>query len=471
MAGQVTCSLGLVTLVLGATGAAIGAYNAQRLTRLQRKISGDPNALAENVESVKRETAAAYADLRMMGMMLGRTNKAAGHMRQEVLRSCEQLQRTLDEMATQLQDGGIVNQNEPGLTNLQFEMSMVSEQLDEMQIDKLRRALLKVQRRYKSCLLPLTKGELPHASDIEKLLDSAESLDTLALNSMLKLAKGDPARLPLYAGRAFAVRVEVDARNMRSLREGDSPLVQLDNYSKSLLRSLREDIKEEIQTLWQRCDGAIYPVTVVLAPLFAQYSILGRALTLALSSDPTVRLTDGTSVMVDTFGDEEIIWDDNMQDFRKIFQEKSDPMEVEDPLGERINLVSLSDCMWFVGWQGHTSDFPVKQMPDEIPTQALLKQLGIPPQRAKVLDQKDTKVLLQAVLPERLQKVQQLMERELSWATQLGARLELLKERPELPTLEDVKDNPWFEYDMAEADLDMDEFEDAEEWFDADEDV
>ncbi|CAI7903409.1 unnamed protein product, partial [Closterium sp. NIES-54] len=227
-------------------------------------------------------------------------------------------------------------------------------QLDSAELDVLEKAVRILHLRYRSCLRPLTKGRLPSVTELRELRVSAEALGVRsALLCLDRIPKGDPRRLALFAFRTFALRAELDAEALRDLDEpppGNAWPVSSYRVGTPRLRALLEDMVEEVESLWNATNRTLYEVAIVLAPVLAQYALLGKAVGMAMEQY-YARLTvrkHGRVVMA--VGDEIILWDDGLEDVRELFL--AEKAADEQPLGSAVRIDSMNDYSWFVSWNG-----------------------------------------------------------------------------------------------------------------------
>eukprot|EP00271_Cylindrocystis_brebissonii_P008935 TRINITY_DN2347_c0_g1_i1.p1 TRINITY_DN2347_c0_g1~~TRINITY_DN2347_c0_g1_i1.p1 ORF type:complete len:613 (-),score=184.87 TRINITY_DN2347_c0_g1_i1:365-2203(-) len=488
--GQLATPFGIANIALGAGSAAVGAYNAYHVHKLQDDVTGtrkDLSAVGAAIGRVKHGMGDMRGDLMGLGFGIKSAKRDVQGLRQEVIRACDQLFGSLEELAEQLQDSVAFAAKEM-VKEVHRGIASVHKKLEEKDLDKLKLSCKKVHRRYKSCLLPLTKGEVPHSTDIERLMDTAESLAAKVEIATEKIPMGDPRRLPLLAFRTFAARAEVDARKMRQLLEEEGAVAgdaeKLDAYSAEILNNVLGAIAAEVDAMWADCNGTLYAIGVELAPVLAQYALLGRALDMALS-EKTVTVLDGERAII-AQGDEDILFDDGLDELRSLFPPEVSKIETAewmtmreaedadmDALEEALRLHRISDFVWYAAWREDENDLEVEEIPREVPVRVLMAELGAPENLAEGLTRGMRSALLKAVLPNFQSQAQHKILEELKWATAKGAKLML--KRPVMsvpvrrvatgePIIEEVEEEG--EEGVEERELDPDEvFEDAEEWF------
>ncbi|GJP39951.1 hypothetical protein CLOM_g24266 [Closterium sp. NIES-68] len=303
-------------------------------------------------------------------------------------------------------------------------------QLDSAELDVLEKAVRILHLRYRSCLRPLTKGRLPSITELRELRVSAEALGVRsALLCLDRIPKGDPRRLPLFAFRTFALRAELDAEALRDLDEpppGTAWPVSTYRVGTTRLRALLEDMVEEVESLWNGTNRTLYDVAIVLAPVLAQYALLGKAVGMAMEQY-YARLTvkkHGRVVMA--VGDEIILWDDGLEDVRELFLAEKDADE--QPLGSAVRIDSMNDYSWFVSWNGTSA---VDNIPSEVSVKKLLHSIGAPTARLTGLRARDKGLLMGVTVPDVRVEAEKRVLVQLQWVVEGGGKLEIKAVRPQ----------------------------------------
>ncbi|CAI5528756.1 unnamed protein product [Closterium sp. Naga37s-1] len=303
-------------------------------------------------------------------------------------------------------------------------------QLDSAELDVLEKAVRILHLRYRSCLRPLTKGRLPSVTELRELRVSAEALGVRsALLCLDRIPKGDPRRLALFAFRTFALRAELDAEALRDLDEpppGNAWPVSSYRVGTPRLRALLEDMVEEVESLWNATNRTLYEVAIVLAPVLAQYALLGKAVGMAMEQY-YARLTvrkHGRVVMA--VGDEIILWDDGLEDVRELFL--AEKAADEQPLGSAVRIDSMNDYSWFVSWNGTSA---VDNIPSEVSVKKLLHSIGAPTARLAGLRAKDKGLLMGVTVPDVRIEAEKRVLAQLQWVVDGGGKLEIKAARPQ----------------------------------------
>ncbi|CAI5980031.1 unnamed protein product [Closterium sp. NIES-65] len=371
--------------------------------------------------------------------------------------------------------------------------------LDPADLDGLEKAVRILHLRYRSCLRPLTRGKLPSRTELKEMRLSAQAMGVRAAMMMIdKVPKGDPRRVPLFAFRTFALRAELDSQALRSTPEpaaaataepaaataepanksapatangchppSSSPSPSpsrwdVDSYriAAAPLEDLLEDLTDEVQAVWEASQRTVYDVAVSLAPVLAQYALLGRAVQLVIQENNQVVTAEGGSggaggsgagVAVPAVGDELILWDDGLDDVRDLFlpdrreanlnsspSPSSSPSSSSAssaaacsfsssfPLGATVRIDSMSDFSWFVAWNGTS---PVDSIPSEVSVKRLLHSIGAPSSQHAMLRSSDKSLLMAVTLPEVRFEAERRVGEQLAWAVEGGARLEMKQGR------------------------------------------
>ncbi|CAI7920621.1 unnamed protein product, partial [Closterium sp. NIES-53] len=145
-----------------------------------------------------------------------------------------------------------------------------------------------------------------------------------------KVPKGDPRRVPLFAFRTFALRAELDSQALRSTPEPAAAAAEpasataepvsmtapatangchpsssslspspsrwdVESYliAAAPLEDLLEDLTDEVQAVWEASQRTVYDVAITLAPVLAQYALLGRAMQLVIQENKQVVTGEG----------------------------------------------------------------------------------------------------------------------------------------------------------------------------------
>ncbi|CAI5981022.1 unnamed protein product [Closterium sp. NIES-64] len=378
--------------------------------------------------------------------------------------------------------------------------------LDPADLDGLEKAVRILHLRYRSCLRPLTRGKLPSRTELKEMRLSAQAMGVRAAMMMIdKVPKGDPRRVPLFAFRTFALRAELDSQALRSTPEpaaaataepaaataepanksapatangchppSSSPSPSpsrwdVDSYriAAAPLEDLLEDLTDEVQAVWEASQRTVYDVAVSLAPVLAQYALLGRAVQLVIQENNQVVTAEGGSGgaggsgagvavrkhtrVVPAVGDELILWDDGLDDVRDLFlpdrreanlnsspSPSSSPSSSSAssaaacsfsssfPLGATVRIDSMSDFSWFVAWNGTS---PVDSIPSEVSVKRLLHSIGAPSSQHAMLRSSDKSLLMAVTLPEVRFEAERRVGEQLAWAVEGGARLEMKQGR------------------------------------------
>ncbi|CAI5932672.1 unnamed protein product [Closterium sp. NIES-64] len=241
--------------------------------------------------------------------------------------------------------------------------------------------------------------------------------------------QGDPRRLALFAFRTFALRAELDAEALRDLDEpppGNAWPVSSYRVGTPRLRALLEDMVEEVESLWNATNRTLYEVAIVLAPVLAQYALLGKAVGMAMEQY-YARLTvrkHGRVVMA--VGDEIILWDDGLEDVRELFL--AEKAADEQPLGSAVRIDSMNDYSWFVSWNGTSA---VDNIPSEVSVKKLLHSIGAPTARLAGLRARDKGLLMGVTVPDVRIEAEKRVLAQLQWVVDGGGKLEIKAARPQ----------------------------------------
>ncbi|CAI7924216.1 unnamed protein product [Closterium sp. NIES-54] len=183
---------------------------------------------------------------------------------------------------------------------------------------------------------------------------------------------------------------------------------------------------EEVESLWNATNRTLYEVAIVLAPVLAQYALLGKAVGMAMEQY-YARLTvrkHGRVVMA--VGDEIILWDDGLEDVRELFL--AEKAADEQPLGSAVRIDSMNDYSWFVSWNGTSA---VDNIPSEVSVKKLLHSIGAPTARLAGLRARDKGLLMGVTVPDVRIEAEKRVLVQLQWVVDGGGKLEIKAARPQ----------------------------------------
>ena len=208
-------------------------------------------------------------------------------------------------------------------------------------------------RYYELCTQEMRAGQEPPAADVRRVIDVATTLIAWLDTRMAAIPVGRPERLPLLVSRAFALRLEVDARNQLD----EAPDGRRGEFS-----LLRGAIRKELEAL---IEGAtVYALAEERRELVEQYVFLNRAHS---GSATMVEFSDGS--MVPYYPQNALSWDDGLERVRHAAQ-----LRDAEPVLARIELKTLGEHQSLQRLVG----LPRGATEDDVGRDVIVRALGLP---------------------------------------------------------------------------------------------
>jgi len=240
-------------------------------------------------------------------------------------------------------------------------------------------------RYYEVCSTEIQSGRTPPAADLRRIVDVATSLVAWLDSQLAEFAPGRPERLPMLVARAFALRLERDARTLLD----EAP--ESRNQDFKVLQSL---IADEIHVLTRGKD--VVSVAVNNQPLVEHYVFLHRAL-----GGPATILEFDNGLLLPMYPDDLMTWDDGLERVRVLVQSAR---EAPDEVHGAIELRTLAEHR---SWQQLTG-LPRGSTEDRIPSREVAEVLGL---GEHVPAEDDLRELLGAA-PSGLEALEQALKKE-----------------------------------------------------------
>lgn len=237
-----------------------------------------------------------------------------------------------------------------GFRSVHEALSSAEARREARELEQQMRALY---RYHELCTREMLAGRPPPPSDLRRIVDVATHLIAWLDTRLSALPVARPERLPLLVARAFALRLEVEARGLLDEAPGgrDREFEQLRAIVRGELHALTEGA-----TLFTLAEGH--------RVLIEQYVYLDRA---ARRSATVVEFGDGA--LLPFYSQRMVIWDDGLERVRQIVAQRRDA-----PAPARITLDTLGDHQ---GWQ-RLAGLPYGGSDDEIDRAELARILGLP---------------------------------------------------------------------------------------------
>jgi len=331
--GLLAANLGLGLLNLG-----VGLWTAWKVHKIDRKIDG----LIDHVERIDSKVdnitwllkaSVVHLDglIRNNALMLGLLIEHQHHLGQG-----------LDLLRKELAQG---------VQSLHDALSTAEARRQSQELEQQMRELF---RYYETCTRRICAGGEPSPMDLRRMVEVAGALIAWIDTRLAATPAGSGERLPLFIARAFALRLEMDARSQLE----DWPSDHEEEY-----RRMRASIRSEVHAL---VSGV--PLVALASDrqlLVEEYVFLHRALR---GSATVLQLGDGSSVVM--FPDDLLRWDDGLQPVRELVA-----VPLKEPVPTRIELRTLEE---HDGWR-RLSGLPRGAAEDEVLACDLLEVLGVDP--------------------------------------------------------------------------------------------
>jgi len=252
--------------------------------------------------------------------------------------------------------------------------------------DELERQMRTIFTYYEVCSKEMQAGREPPSADLRRIVDVATKLIAWLDTEIGALSIGAPERLPLMIARAFALRLEIEARTVLD----DAPGAREDEISKFLSRI-------EAEARYIAGTASIFDFATGNDVIVEHYVFLHRALRAPATM---VSFDDGRAL---PFYPETILeWDDGFKRVRELVV-----AEENGASPQRLPLEALEEHR---AWETLTG-LPQGASDDELLLEDLTKALGMP-QEPSIGEERLRELLLEA--PRARRTAQYALEREAS---------------------------------------------------------
>ena len=271
----VAANLGVGLLNLG-----VGAWTAWKVSGLDRKIDG----LAEQGAATDRR-------LERVGELLG---ASVVHFDGLIRKNALMLGLMIEHQGN-LAEGLVALQRQvaAGFASVHDALNSAEAKRQGQELEQQMRALFTY---YQRCSREMQAGRTPPRSDLRRIVDVSVSLSAWVETRLAALIPGEPSRLPLFVARAFALRMEFEAR----LLLDDAPWGQDDEVAKFLV-----SVRREVEVVM--AGSPPVPLATESRELIEHYVFLHRALRAPAT---VVQFDDGRALPM--FPDAALTWDDGL---------------------------------------------------------------------------------------------------------------------------------------------------------------
>eukprot|EP00245_Coleochaete_scutata_P014557 TRINITY_DN624_c0_g2_i1.p1 TRINITY_DN624_c0_g2~~TRINITY_DN624_c0_g2_i1.p1 ORF type:complete len:751 (-),score=113.70 TRINITY_DN624_c0_g2_i1:36-2288(-) len=347
--GALALPVGIASLAFGPGGIGVGAYSVRQLLQVAQREEEDESA------------------------------SSLSGVAEVVEQNCKEIRRVLTQLM-HLTSTRANGKSKRSRSILREEFEEQRSVLAEMELERPQEIVMRLIDQHCPCFHVLSCGTVPLLKDAEDLKAMALYAVSRLASAINKLPQGDPKRYPLVVMHVFATRARVDARDMlllhSSTSEDDRPSATL--FRRKLLRDAMDMVLTEAQAMTLSSTHTPYSMGILCAPALAHYSLLHKALTIALENEgqrqPFVLRPDGSPLFAQ--GNESIVWDDGMHSLRGLSLVSKDGEEGEAE--DMLEIVTVSDVVWFLEWRELLAETSLGRIPRQIPVSVLLTSLGIP---------------------------------------------------------------------------------------------
>lgn len=298
--------LAVANLGVGLLNLGVSAWTAWKVHKMDKKLDG----IAVGVERIEGK-------LDDVGHLLGASMLHLDHL----IRGNSLLLGVIIESQGQLGHGLALLREEVahGFQSVHEALTSTEARREAQELEQQMRSLF---RYYELCTREMQAGRQPPTTDLRRIIDVATKLIAWLDTRLATIPVGRPERLPLLVARAFALRLEVEARN------------QIDEAPDGRSREfeiMQGVIRNELAVL---TDGAsVLALAEGRRGLVEQYVFLHRALK---SRATMVEFADGS--VVPFYPQTVLLWDDGLERVRQAAS-----MHDGAPAPSRLELKTLEE--------------------------------------------------------------------------------------------------------------------------------
>jgi hypothetical protein len=254
-----------------------------------------------------------------------------------------------------------------GVTNILDTLKNEAAKKEAQELEKRMRELF---RYYETCSQELRNGGHPGREDLRRIVDLANELIAWLDTRLAAMEPGRADRLPLFVARAFALRLEIDAREFLD----ESASIRDSEFAK-----LRVAIREELNSLTH--NAPLMTLASERSAIIGEYIFLHRSLR---GNATIVEFEHGRTVAM--VPQNYLSWDDGLEDVRCLTSVKPSPSMKRPP--EFLELETLDEHR---AWR-RLKGLPPGGEDDEIKTRELTALLGMSAEVA--CSERDLRLLL-----------------------------------------------------------------------------
>ncbi|MHC0064962.1 hypothetical protein ACWATR_19015 [Nostoc sp. UIC 10890] len=378
-------NLGLNILNLG-----VGLYNSVQLHKVKNKLDRNQDQIQSCVEKLDRNN----EQVQVVSDKLDRNHEHIQTYLNNIKNALTVQHRTLELLVCNqsklAQQMNILREEmRTGFQNIVEEVKDLEARSRRDEFQTRTFLLLKTYERF--------TYTLPKLLEADPLIQRAEELEAWLRTQLNRIDLGKPERLPLMVALAFSVRAKADAFEAKG---GDYT-----NFATKDIGLLINQLRDEARAF---CEGrSLYTLGVEMPEILYQYAFLNRSLCKGYEFQKKVKQVDCEFI----FSEEELKWDDGMQELRELFRPN---IEYTEFLGgnQDIKLNTMADYDWYIGFANQDRlTFNVHSHPS-IKLSHILQRIGHPEPQTGGIGKTKLNTLMAFALPETINNISQLIKKE-----------------------------------------------------------
>ncbi|OKH53902.1 hypothetical protein NIES2101_09135 [Calothrix sp. HK-06] len=385
--------LNIVSLGLNILNLGVGIYNATQLRKVKKKLGNIHQEVQSGIEKLENKLERNNEEVQTAFNIIHEQIQASFNSIKSALtvqhRTLELLVSSQNDIAKKMNI--LREEMRTGFQQVIEEVKDIEALRKREEFETRTFKLLKAYERFTYIL--------PELTEADQLIERAEDLEAWLRTQLNRIEPGKAERLPLFVALAFSVRAKADAFEAKG---GD--------YTSFAVKEITTLINEICHEADAFCKGlSLYALGVEMPEILYQYVLLYRSLRkgLELQKQPETQVL---------FSENQMIWDDGLEDFRNLFNSNIEHVEVLEGT-KKIALETLQDYDWYIRFAGEDRlSFSVHSRPSILLSEILLK-IGHPnPQNVKI-GKNVINTLMDFALPEKNNYISHLIQSEFALET------------------------------------------------------
>jgi hypothetical protein len=338
-AGALQTGLQVANLGVGLLNLGVSAWTAWKIHKIDKKIDG----LDEKLGGMDRklDSVALLLDastVHLDGLIRGNTE-----MLGVLIEHQQHLGQGIELLRRELAEG------------VQTILNTLTNEAAKREAHDLEQQMRAIFQYYETCSQELRNGGQASRADLRKIVDLANNLIAWLDTRLAAMELGRAERLPLFVARAFALRMEIDAREL---------LDESASIRNSAFAKLRAVIRQELHALTY--NAPLMTLASERSAIIGEYVFLHRSLR---GNTTMVEFEDGRTLAM--VPQNYLSWDDGLEDVRYLASAPSSQSTKRIP--EFFELETLDEHQ---AWR-RLRELPSGVQDDEIKTRELTALLGM----------------------------------------------------------------------------------------------